>query len=129
MTTSSIVALVACGGSTPEPTTFHATLTPFEERESFRAVQAALDAKDIKPLTILCGFFDQAKLPPEQRLSFIEGRTPRVVYFVIPANQVERARSVEFPGFNELTEAWSSANSDPVECGVNAAEAIAVCCR
>ena len=79
MTTSGIVALVACGGSTPEPTTFHATLTPFEERESFRAVQAALDAKDIKPLTILCGLFDQAKLPPEQRLSFIEGRTPRVV--------------------------------------------------
>jgi hypothetical protein len=124
------VATSGCGGGDgPPPTMFLTTLTPFEEATSMLEVRSAMAAKSVVPTKTFCGLFDQAKLPPEQRLGFIEGRTPRVLYFEVPADQVERAKAVEYRGFMERTEAWRDANSDPIECGSTSAEILAACCR
>lgn len=105
-----------CGGSDHEPVTFVVGLRVFDELNSFLEVQKKLDDSGIEVRAYMCGFADFAKVAEIPPL-WIEGRTPRVVYFTVSYEDGRRAAQLSIPTFRFWTDAERNAHSDPFDCG------------
>jgi hypothetical protein len=112
------LTLVGCGGGGggEEPTvTFGTMLQPFYEKASYEAVQGLLGELNIRVIKYQCGYFDMAKLPFEQQGGWVDGRTPRLMFFTVAASDAAAAASIPFPGFGVVTLPQQT-NSDPFDC-------------
>jgi hypothetical protein len=120
----STIAALACaltlggcgGGDEGPPVTFATTLEPFYEQASYEAVQGQLDELNIRVIKYQCGYFDGAKLPFEQQGAWVDGRTPRLMFFTVAASDAAAAASIPYPGFKVVTPELLQANSDPFDC-------------